>query len=266
MKVKGKVFVVTGAGSGIGKELSIQLVKMGAKVAMADIHEDGMNEVARIVGKDNVSIHILNIADKERVEAFPKLVIQHHGTVDGIINNAGIIQPFIDVKDLDYEKIENIMNINFFGLVYMTKSFLPFLINRPEAHITNVSSMGGFIPFPGQTVYGASKAAVKLFTEGLYAELKNTNVGVTIILPGAVNTNIMVNSGLEAVKDNKTDLQNSNKTLSAEKAAQIIIEAIEKNKFRALVGKDARMLDKFYRIHPRKAVDFITKQMSKMKH
>lgn len=197
MKIKDKIFVVTGAGSGMGRELTIQLVQKGAQVAMADINENGLNETESIVGRENISKHIINIADKTRVEKFPEIVIQKHGTIDGLINNAGIIQPFADINEMDYQSIERVFNINLFGTLYMTKAFLPYLLQRPEAHIVNVSSMGGFIPFPGQTIYSASKAAIKILTEGLYSELKKTKVEVTVIHPGAMNTNIMSNSGIK---------------------------------------------------------------------
>ncbi len=266
MKIKDKIIVVTGAGSGMGRELTLQLVKKGAKVAMADINEQGMEETAKMVGASNVSIYKLNIADRDAVQKYPEEVIKVHGYVDGIINNAGIIQPFVDVKDVGYDTIERIMNINFYGTLYMTKSFLPYLLKRPEAHIANVSSMGGFIPFPGQTFYGASKAAVKLFTEGLFAELQGTSVGVTVIHPGAVNTNIMSNSGIKsAAEELESKKSQADKTLSAEKAASIMIDAIEKNKFRVMVGSDARMLDILYRIAPRRAVKFIVDKMSRPK-
>lgn len=266
MKVQNKVIVVTGGGSGMGRELVLQLLKKGAKVAAADINEDSLKETAKLSNNsENLSIHIVNIADRSRVEAFPEQVISKHGTVDGIINNAGIIQPFVDVNDLDYETIERIMNINFYGTLYMTKSFLPYLLQRSEAHITNISSMGGFIPFPGQTFYGASKAAVKIFTEGLYAELKDTSVGVTVIHPGAINTNITQNSGVE-MRSSASSEEQAKRTLPADKAAEIIIGAIEKNKFRATVGKDARFLDLFYRFSPQRAVNFIVKKMGDLKN
>ncbi|MEK3683510.1 SDR family NAD(P)-dependent oxidoreductase [Paenibacillus sp. FSL R10-2736] len=121
--------------------------------------------------------------------ALPEQVIDQHGKVDGIINNAGIIHPFLKVNELEYDKIKLVMDINFYGTLYMVKSFLPYLLKRPVAHIANVSSMGGFLPVPGQTIYGASKAAVKLLTEGLRAELKDTNVKVTLVFPGGVSTN-----------------------------------------------------------------------------
>lgn len=267
MKLEGKVIVITGGGSGMGREIALQLLKKGAKVAIADINEESMAETVKLAGgsNNNISTHVLNIANREAVEAFPEIVIKSHGTVDGIINNAGIIQPFIPVNELGYDKIERIMNINFYGTLYMIKSFLPYLLKRPEAHIANTSSMGGFIPFPGQTFYGASKAAIKLLSEGLYAELKDTKVGVTVIFPGAVNTNIMSNSGVTS-KATETDSKNAqtNQAMAADKAAEIIIKAIEENKFHILVGKDARFLNLFYRFNPRKAVNFIVKKMSNM--
>lgn len=261
MKVKDKIIVVTGAGSGMGRELTIQLVKKGAKVAMVDIHPDALQETSKLAGKEKVSQHVLNISDRELVNKLPEAVKAIHGTVDGLINNAGIIQPFVDVKDLDYAVIERVMNVNFYGTLYMTKAFLPDLLKRPEAHIANVSSMGGFIPFPGQTFYSASKAAVKILTEGLYSELKGTNVQVTVIHPGAVKTNIMKNSDLKAPASDASGAQN---ILSAEKAAAIMIDGIEKNKFRVLVGKDATMLDMLYRFNPKMAVDLIVKKMKSM--
>ena len=267
MKVKGKVIVVTGAGSGMGREITLQLIKMGAIVAMVDINEEGMIETGRLSNSGSFSIHVASISDKEKVESLPQDVIAIHGAVDGIINNAGIIQPFIPVMELGYDVITRIMDINFYGTLYMCKAFLPHLVKRPEAHIANVSSMGGFIPFPGQTLYGASKAAVKLLTEGLYTELKETNVGVTIIHPGAINTNIMSNSGIQTKEEEakQKEAAAANQTTSAKDAAAQIIAGIEGNKYRVMVGKDAKMLDKLYRLMPQKAVNFITKQMGKMR-
>ncbi|SFT54536.1 Short-chain dehydrogenase [Lishizhenia tianjinensis] len=265
MEIRNKVFVVTGAGSGMGREITKLLVSKGAKVAMVDINTKGMEETAEISGRDKTSIHTLNIANREEVEKLPEQIIGELGDVDGIINNAGIIQPFIDVNDLEYEVIDRIMNINFYGTLFMTKTFLPHLLKRPEASICNISSMGGFIPFPGQTFYGASKAAVKLLTEGLYAELKETNVHCTVIHPGAINTNIMANSGVHLDVSKAEQKGQENMTLPADKAAEVIVQAIVENKFRATVGKDARFLDIFYRFNPRKAVNFILKKMGSMK-
>lgn len=263
MKVNGKIIVVTGAGSGMGRELTIQLVNKGGRVAMVDIHSEGLEQTAELAGRDKVSLHVVNITDQETVHLLPLQVKSIHGNVDGLINNAGIIQPFVDVRDLDYSIIERVINVNFYGTLYMTKAFLPDLLKRPVAHIANISSMGGFIPFPGQTIYSASKAAVKILTEGLYSELKGTNVQVTVIHPGAVNTNIMKNSDLKS-QGSEASSSGAQKILSAEKAAAIMIDGIERNKFRVLVGKDATILDILYRFNPKMAVDLIVKKMKKV--
>jgi short-subunit dehydrogenase len=266
MQVSNKIIVVTGAGSGIGRELALQLINGRANVAGVDINLDSLLETQKIagVGDDRFKAFQLNITDKENVEALPIQVIQHFGAVDGIINNAGIIQHFIPVNDLSYQEINRVFNVNFFGTLYLTKAFLPHILQRPEAHIVNISSMGGFIPFPGQTIYGAAKAAVKLLTEGLYAELKNTNVKVTVVHPGAIATNITENSGLGKPKM-EANAKESKMALSAEKAAEKIIAAMENNKYRVTVGKDAMMLDLLYRLSPRMATNFIGKMMAKMR-
>lgn len=266
MQVSNKIIVVTGAGSGIGRELTLQLLKKQAKVAAVDINLNALLETQKIVavGDDKLMLYTLNIADREKAEALPSEVIKHFGAVDGIINNAGIIQHFIPVNDLNYDEINRVFNVNFFGTLYLTKAFLPHFLQRPEAHIVNISSMGGFIPFPGQTIYGAAKAAVKILTEGLYAELKNTNVKVTVVHPGAIATNITENSGL-GKPTMEANAKQSSMALSAEKAAEKIIAAMENNKYRVTVGKDAMMLDLFYRLSPRMATNFIGKMMAKMK-
>ena len=131
MKVSNKIMVVTGAGSGMGRQLTLLLVKRGAQVAMADVNLKGMRETATIAGEANVSVHEVNVADRSAIERLPQQVIEQHGAVDGLINNAGIIQPFITVNELGYETLERIMNINFYGTLYMTKAFLPHLLLRP---------------------------------------------------------------------------------------------------------------------------------------
>lgn len=268
MNVNNKVMVVTGGGSGIGRELVRQLLAKGARVAAVDINEASLQETAVLAaaGKETLSTHIVNIADRTAVEQLPKQVIAAHGAVDGVINNAGIIQPFVRVNDLDYAAIERVMNVNFYGVLYMTKAFLPHLMARPEAHLVNVSSMGGFLPVPGQTIYGAAKAAVKLFTEGLRSELLDTNVTVTVVFPGAVGTNIAQNSGLDqqAMMESGAAEEVSFKPLPADKAAEIIINGIEKNSYRVLVGSDARTMDFLYRLHPKFAANFIFKQMKSL--
>jgi short-subunit dehydrogenase len=261
MKVESKVIVVTGAGSGIGRELALQLLKKGARVAAVDISEKALREITELAGdlKERLSTHVVNIADQVAVEKLPEAVMAAHGQVDGLINNAGIIQPFVRFADLPYTDIERMINVNFYGTIYMTKSFLQHFLNRPEAHVVNIASMGAFLPVPGQTMYGASKAATKLLTEGLYTELLHTNVRVTIVFPGAIATNIMHNSGVElkGMDANSSKM----KTILPQDAARQIISGMEGNKFRVLVGSDARFMDFLYRLAPRRAAEFIASQM-----
>jgi short-subunit dehydrogenase len=265
MKVANKTIVLTGAGSGMGREMAFLLLKKGANVAGIDIHADALAETQKLAGVDDSRFKgfVLDISNKEKVDALPAAIIAHFGQVDGLINNAGIIQKFVKVNDLDLADIQKVMNVNFYGPIYFIKAFLPYFLKRPEAHLVNISSMGGFLPVPGQTIYGASKAAVKLLTEGLYSELANTNVKVTVVFPGAIETNISQNSGLAAPTEEQK--KNSNfKALPASRAAEIIIGGMEKDKFRVTVGSDAGFLDKLYRIAPKYAADFIRKKMGSL--
>lgn len=262
MNLQGKTIVITGAGSGIGRELTLAALARGARVAAVDLRDTSLLETQKLAGDKGalVSIHVLNITDRTTVEALPDAVVARHGAVDGVINNAGIIQPFVKVNNLDYEAVNRVMNVNFYGTLYMVKAFLPRLLSRPEAHIANVSSMGGFLPVPGQGVYGASKAAVKLLTESLYAELTNTKVHVTAVFPGATKTNITANSGVSSPVQADTKNQKYKMT-SAKAAAEIIIKGVEKNKPLVYVGQDAKMMNLLYRLNPVFATNLIAKKM-----
>lgn len=264
MRVQGKVIVVTGAGSGIGEALVYELLEKGAKIAAVDVRKEALVALKKRFDahSNDLSTHICDISDQQVVKKLPKAVISAHGSVDGIINNAGIIQPFVKVAKLEDAAIEKVMKVNFYGTLGMVRAFLPLLQARPEAHITNISSMGGFLPVPGQTVYGASKAAVKLLSEGLYAELAGTNVQVMTVFPGAIATNIVKNSGVTVPGQKNADTQKQQlKPLPADKAARIIVAGIEKNKYQLFVGKDASLMNLLYRLSPRHATNFITKQM-----
>ncbi len=265
MQVSKKVIIVTGAGSGMGRELTLNLLSKGAKVAAIDLNETSLAETFTL-SKDHGSelkTYLLNITDKEKVETTVQNIIADFGHVEGIINNAGIIQPFVKVKDLGFDTIERVMNVNFYGTLYLIKALLPHFLTRPEAHIVNISSMGGFLPVPGQTIYGASKAAVKLFTEGLHSELMGTNVHVSVVFPGAIATNITTNSGIDMPKS--SNAKNSKmKPLPAYEAAEIIIEGMEKNSYHIMVGKDAKFLDLFYRFSPKRAASFIANKMKEL--
>lgn len=266
MKIANKVFVVTGGGNGIGRQLVLQLVARGAHVAIVDISEESMKETVRLAGAlgNKISTHIADIADIPTVEALPEKIIAVHGSVDALINNAGIIQPFVKVVDLTYAQINRVFHVNFTGLMVMTKSFLPYLLKRPEAHLVNLSSMGGFLPVPGQTIYGASKAAVKLFTEGLHSELLDTNVHVTLVFPGAIKTNITVNSGL--MTQEQADKQDSGqfKMTEPDVAAQTIISGIEKNAYHVFIGSDSKMMNFLVSVAPERAAKLIFDQMKSL--
>jgi len=266
MILQDKVFVVTGAGGGIGGEVVLALLKHGAKVAAVDLREEGLNALKeKVTDKSTISTLACNIADRAAVAQLPQSVIAAHSQVDALVNCAGIVQPFVKVNDLDYDAIERVMNVNFYGTLYMVKAFLPHLLERPEGYIANVSSMGGFLPVPGQSIYGASKAAVKLMTEGLYAELLNTNVHVSVIFPGATNTNITKNSGVSApTAPSKDSKQPSVSMLSAADAASIIVHGIQKNKPQIFTGKDSNMMNRLYRLNPVFATKLITKQMKSL--
>jgi NAD(P)-dependent dehydrogenase (short-subunit alcohol dehydrogenase family) len=261
MKLTNKIVVVTGAGSGMGKEVALLALSRGASVAAVDVNERALQETVAKAGTGaRIAAFPANITDRAAVEALPKLVVDRFGAVDGYVHCAGVIQPFVKLKDLDYAAIDRVFDINWRGTLYMAKSFLPSLLARPEAHIVNISSMGGFLPIPGQAAYGASKAAVKLFTEGLWAEMQGTKVHVTVVFPGAIATNIAANSGVSISPDLGTTAKPP-PMLAADKAAREILDGMEADAYRVLVGSDARFLDRLYRLSPRRATSFIQKQM-----
>jgi short-subunit dehydrogenase len=211
-----------------------------------------------------IIFHTGIISDRNVVSALPEAVIQAHGAVDGVINNAGIIQSFVKINELEFKDIERVFNVNFWGAMNITKAFLPYLLKRPEAHIVNTSSLGGYLPVPGQTAYGASKAAVKPLSEGLHSELLNTHVHVTVVFPGAIATNITANSGVAMDTDGASAKDSKIKMTSARKAAEIIIDGMERNKYHVLIGSDAKMMDFLCRLMPEQAARIIYSQMNSL--
>ena len=193
----------------------------------------------------------------------PERVATALGEADALINVAGIIQPFVRVADLDWDVIERVIDVNLYGTLHTVKAFLPGFLQRPTAHVVNVSSMGGFLPVPGQSVYGASKAAVRLLTEGLYAELLPTGVTVTLVLPGAVGTDITGNSGVDrpgAAVDGEAPDSRFPMTSPAE-AGRIIVDGVEKDRLYVFVGKDARVLNLINRLVPKASTRLVARQM-----
>jgi NAD(P)-dependent dehydrogenase (short-subunit alcohol dehydrogenase family) len=260
MKLDGSVVVVTGAGSGLGRQLTIELLRRGARVAAVDVRADGLAETEQLASAGSrLSVHVVDITDRAAVEALPEQVIAHHGTIDAVINNAGIMQPFVTVAEADYALVERILAVNFWGTLHMVKTFLPHLMARPAAHVVNVASMGAFLPVPGQSIYGASKAAVKLLTEGLYAELLDTDVRVTVVLPGGMGTDIARNSGVEIA--GMEEAAAKTRVTSAPDAARTILDGMEADRLHILVGRDAKTMMAAVRLSPTRAIHLIQKQM-----
>jgi NAD(P)-dependent dehydrogenase (short-subunit alcohol dehydrogenase family) len=261
VRVLGKVIVVTGGGSGIGRELVLELLRRGARVAAADIRPENLEKtVGMAAAGDRLATFVVDVTDREAVGDLPAQVENVLGGVDGYISNAGIIQPFVKVQDLEYDVIDRVIDVNLYGAINMAKAFLPALLARPVAHLANVSSKGGFLPVPGQSIYGAAKAGVKLLTEGLYAEHLETDVGVSVIIPGAVATEITANSGVDTPGEAEADAA-SFPTTSAKDAAAIILDGIEDGDLHVFVGRDSRMMNLATRVAPRRAAEFISKKM-----
>lgn len=262
MKIQDKVVVVTGGGNGIGRRLVLESLRRGARVAAVDIRQESLDETAGLADAgDRLVILVADVTDRHAVQALPEKVVTAHGAVDVLISNAGIIQPFVKLNDLEYDVIQRVVDVNLYGTIHMVKAFLPYLLERPVAHIANVSSMGGFLPVPGQTIYGATKAGVKLLTEGLYAELIDTRVSVSVIFPGAVATEITANSGVDIPAGSRQVDEGGYRTTSPEDAACIILDGIQSDRFQIFVGRDSRTMNILNRLMPRRSTHMIYKQM-----
>jgi NAD(P)-dependent dehydrogenase (short-subunit alcohol dehydrogenase family) len=254
--LNGKIAVVTGAGSGIGRALAHQLAAKGCKVAIADINEANLQETAAGLTTEVFS-QKLDVADREAVYAFAQAVQQKFGTVHVVVNNAGVAVSET-IADLEYKDFEWLMNINFWGVVYGTKAFLPMLTAQNEGRIVNVSSVFGIIAVPAQGAYNAAKFAVRGFTECLRHELEGSGSHVKSICvhPGGIKTNIVRNARTFKSFDGETDKQKMVRQFDAgaqttpEKAAATIIDGIEKGKPRVLIGSDAHAIDWIQRLMP----------------
>ncbi|OPX05817.1 SDR family oxidoreductase [Mycobacterium sp. AT1] len=250
----GKVAVVTGAGSGIGQALALELGRSGAKLAISDVDLEGLAVTeARLkaIGAP-VKADRLDVTEREAFELYADAVKAHFGKVNQIYNNAGIAYTG-DVEVSSYKDIERVMDVDFWGVVNGTKAFLPHLIESGDGHVVNVSSLFGIFSVPGQAAYNAAKFAVRGFTEALRQEMVagKRPVKVTTVHPGGIKTAIARNAaaaeGIDAEKLANTFDKKLAKT-TPERAAVIILDAVRKNKARVLVGADAKVLDVIVRV------------------
>lgn len=245
----GKVAVVTGAGSGIGQALAVELARSGAKLAISDINTEGLaqtEERLKAIGAP-VKADRLNVAEREAFLVYADAVNEHFGKVNQIYNNAGIAFTG-DIEVSQFKDIERVMDVDFWGVVNGTKAFLPHLIASGDGHVVNVSSVFGLFSVPGQAAYNSAKFAVRGFTEALRQEmiLAGHPVKVTTVHPGGIKTAIARNATAAEGVDVNELAEFFDKRLastSPQRAARIILEAVRKNKARVLVGPDAKVLD-----------------------
>jgi short-subunit dehydrogenase len=250
---KGRVAAITGAGSGIGRALANELARRGAHLALIDVNEMGLAEtVAQCEGFGvKITSDRLDVADRSAVYAWADQVVADHGAVNLVINNAGVALG-ATVESMSYEDFEWLMNINFWGVVHGTKAFLPHLKASGEGHIVNLSSVFGLISVPSQSAYSAAKFAVRGFTDTLRMELEieQAPVSVTTVHPGGIKTNIARNARLDpSVTEMAGDAEKARLDMervfitSPQKAARQILAAVQRDRRRALIGPDAKVID-----------------------
>ena len=268
--LKGKVAAVTGAGSGIGQALAINLAKEGCSLAISDVNEQGLRNTQALLKEYSVSVSAqeLDVADKDAVYAWADQVVVDHGKVNLIFNNAGVALSGT-VGSLSEEDYKWIMDINFWGVVYGTKAFLPHLEASGEGHIVNVSSIFGLTSQPLMSGYNASKFAVRGFTESLRQDLEITDskVSATCIHPGGIKTNIAQSarfdkSAMDVIGATKeSTLKEFEKSFihTADSAARTIIKGVKRNDRRVLIGADARVYDGIVRLFPSAYQSLFTK-------
>lgn len=254
MRLHGRTAVVTGAASGIGRAVAVSLARRGCHLALADLDEVGMAETARMIRDIRVSQHRLDVADRLAVSEFPAFVAREHGGADVLVNNAGVAVggTFEQVSEADFEWL---FEINFWGVVRLTRAFLPLLRASADARVVNVSSVYGIVAPPEQTAYSASKFAVRGFSEALRHELEGSNIGVSVVHPGGIATSIVKNARLPAgVTDDEIARRHKKYEkllrLPPEIAGETIVRGIERRQSRILIGSDAKLISLIARLFP----------------
>ena len=254
--LKDKVVAITGAGSGIGRAVAIAMANEGSVLAIADVNEAGLKgTVAQLPPGAVSSTHIVDVSNREQMHGYARDVVSNHGHVDIVINNAGV---HLDTSLMAarYEDLEWLFGINFWGIVYGSKEFLPYLMQRPEANLCNMSSVHGLFTSPRIGPYCASKFAVRGFTLALAQDLKGTPVNVSCIIPGGVKTNLVRSARYGTDTDLTFRLRRVAEfdrfiaRLTPEKAARSIVKGIKRNHKRILVGGQAHLADVMSRLFP----------------
>lgn len=250
-----KVAVITGAASGIGRALALLCAMRGARLALCDVDERGLEETANMIEDAEVLTATVDVSKREQMEVFRDQVVKRYGHANLLVNNAGVAVSQT-VEDLSYEDFEWIMGINFWGVVYGSKVFLPVMKNQLEAAIVNVSSVFGLIGVPTQSSYNASKFAVRGFTEALRHELDGGNIHVMCVHPGGIKTNIAKSArlyvgpgGIEGGKAGAEKFEKLART-TPEDAAKKILSDLARRKGRCLIGADAVAIDTLARSLP----------------
>jgi short-subunit dehydrogenase len=272
--IPGATVAVTGAASGVGRALAIELAARGADLALADRDEAGLAAVAADIAKANprkVSLHRVDVASPEAVAGFARAAIAAHPALNIVINNAGVAL-LGQFHEIDQAQMEWLFNINFWGAVHATRAFLPQLSSKPAAHIVNVSSIFGIMAPPGQTAYSAAKFAIRGFSEALRHELQSfgSPVRLSVVHPGGIKTNIVRNSRTgSAITDNERRSQAIERfdviaRTTAKDAALRIIKGVEKNEPRILIGNDARFMDILQRFRPGTYWGVMARRIEKM--
>lgn len=267
--LQGKVAVVTGASSGIGRALAQQLAAKGCVLALADINEGGLAETNALLPQPALT-QKLDVADRAAVYAFAERVRQELGGAHIVVNNAGVAVSQT-IEHTSYEDLEWLMGINFWGVVYGTKAFLPQLRARGDGAIVNLSSIFGIIAVPANGAYHCAKFAVRGFTECLRQELHGSGINAISVHPGGIKTNIVRNARLYVDADGGTDtsrmaerFQKMARTTPAE-AARVIIDGIERERPRVLIGADAKFMERLQRWAPESYPAVFRWLMSKLK-
>ncbi|MBI2699635.1 MAG: acetoin dehydrogenase [Mycobacterium sp.] len=251
----GKVAVVTGAGSGIGRALAVELARSGARLAISDVDVEGLGQAEALIRRIGAPVRAdrLDVTEREAFLSYADSVNAHFGIVHQIYNIAGIA--FLgDVEVSQFKDIEKVMDVDYWGVVNGTKAFLPHLIASGDGHVVNMSSMFGLFGVPGQAAYNSAKFAVRGFTEALRQEMAIAGhpVAVTVVHPGFVKTAIAANAGHAEGLDRDAGVRVFNKVAitSAERAARIILKAVRKKKARVVVGPDAKAYELLVRLAP----------------